>query len=586
MAIYYMTMSVMSGNKGQSAVAHSAYQSGDRLHDDADGLVKNYSRKERVVAKGIDAPAHAPAWATDRERLWNEVESIEGTRGQYARNWTFAIPNELTPEQQQELVSAFIKREFVARGMVADWAIHKADKGNEADNDHLHVMTTVRPFLPNGEWGQKSKTEMIRDKRGRSICIGTDSKGRKRYKQRKICTTDWNEKSTLLSIRHGWATVTNRALEAAGYDERIDERSYSERGLDILPQVHLGHAAAGMERRGERSRLGDINRAVAELNAERAKAKAEAPATAARTPATPPVDLNRPTGSSQPREEERPAPSFVIPTALDERMPFLFELQERLRLESKSLSQKVTREIKHADLRAKANASVPEPPEMKAIEKRIKELDALTKANEKRSKEVADLLKGEYRKANAPTLWQIIKGARNGTEWNAKRDALIAERNALTADSESMKDESFKLGRQREQLGTDRMRACTDVYHKLVDAERATMPEKAAADRADRAVKSIAKEIRTVRDRGIELAGKKQKGFTARYDGMCHAVQARADKTKPSPSMASIVKAITSGTLPASQITMRADDDALKNWSLMTELEKDEELNKEMWKSI
>lgn len=586
MAIYYMTMSVMSGNKGQSAVAHSAYQSGDRLHDDADGLTKNYSRKERVVSTGIAVPANAPAWVTDRERLWNEVEAVEGLRGQYARNWMFALPNELTPEQQQELVSAFIKREFTDRGMVADWAIHKADKGNEADNDHVHIMTTMRPFQQDGTWGQKSKTIMVRDKRGKSICIGTDKNGKKRYKQKKVCSTDWNQKQTLLNIRHGWATVTNRALEAAGYDERIDERSYSERGLDILPQVHLGHAAAGMERRGERSRLGDINRAVAELNAERAKAKAEAPATAARTPANPPVDLNRPTGSPQPKAEKKPAPTFSLPSQLDERMPLLFELQERLRMEKNALSKKVMQGIKHADLRAKANASVPEPPEMKAIEKRIKELDSLTKANEKRSKEVADLLAGEYRKANAPTLWQIIKGTRNGTEWNAKRDALIAERNALTADSESMKDESFKLGRQREQLGTDRMRACDDVYHKLVDAERTGSPLQAQADRADKAVKAIAKEIKRTRERGIELAGKKQKGFTARYDGMCHAVQARADKTPPTASMASLLKAVTDGTLPSSQISMRTDDDGLRNWSLMTELERDEELNKEMWKSI
>lgn len=584
MAIYYMTMSVMSGNKGQSAVAHSAYQSGDRLHDDADGLVKNYARKERVVAQGIAAPDHAPAWAQDRERLWNEVEKVEGLRGQYARNWTFALPNELTPEQQERLVAAFIKKEFVDRGMVADWAIHTADKGNEADNDHLHIMTTMRPFEKDGTWGQKSKTVMVRDANGKPICIGRDKKNRKRYKQKKIFTTDWNDKETLLSIRHGWAVVTNRALENAGYDKRIDERSYTERGLDVLPQVHLGHAAAGMERRGERSRLGDINRAVAELNAERAAAKVAAKATAARTPETPQVDPNGTTCSPQPKAEKKPAP--FIPTDLELRMPFLFELQARLRLESKSLSQKVTRGIKHADLRAKANASVPEPPKMKAIEKRIKELDTLTKQNEKRSKEVADLLAGEYRKENEPTLWQIIRGTRSGTEWNAKRDALIAERNVLTTDSESMKDESFRLGRQLEQLATDRMRACDGVYHKLVDAELATSPLQAKADRADKAVKAIAKEIRTTRERGIELAGRKGEAFVARYDGACHAVQARANTTPPSSSMASLLKAITDGTLPASQITMKTDDDGLRNWSLMTELEKDELQQKELMNSI
>lgn len=586
MAIYYMTMSVMSGTKGQSAVAHSAYQSGDRLHDEADGLVKNYSRKERVVSKGIAVPDHAPAWAHDRERLWNEVEAVEGLRGQYARNWTFALPNELTSGQQQELVAAFIKREFVARGMVADWAIHKADKGNEADNDHLHVMTTVRPFLPNGEWGQKSKTEMIRDKRGRSICIGTDSKGRKRYKQRKICTTDWNEKSTLLSIRKGWATVTNRALEAAGYDDRIDARSYAERGLDVLPQVHLGHAAAGMERRGERSRLGDINRAVADINRERAKAKVEAEAKAARTPDRPQVDLSRPTCSSQPKAEKSPAPTFVMPTSLSERMPFLFELQERLRLQSKELSKTARKGISLKELRDAAREMVTRSPELTKVEKTLTELDTALEKIKERTEKVNDLLSGEYRRDNEPTLWEILRSKRSGTEWNATRDGLLKEKKDLSKELDSLKSKGFVQSRVLETLQHEHEQKVDAAFSTLLSEAKATRPEQAQADRADRAVKAIAKEIKSTRERGIELAGTKQKGFTARYDGMCHAVQARADKTKPSASMSALVKAITDGTLPSSQITMRTDDDGLRNWSLMTELEKDEELNKEMWKSI
>lgn len=585
MAIYYMTMSVMSGNKGQSAVAHSAYQSGDKLHDDADGLVKNYSRKERIVATGIAVPDHAPAWAQERERLWNEVEKVEGARGRYARNWVFAIPNELTPEQQQKLVADFIKKEFVDRGMVADWAIHQADKDNDADNAHVHIMTTVRPFEKDGTWGQKSHSIMERDANGKLIFTKRDSKGRKQYKKRKVCTTDWNDKSTLLAIRHGWAVVCNRELAAAGYDERIDERSYAERGLDILPQVHLGHAAAGMERRGERSRLGDINRAVAELNKERAVAKAAAEATAARTPANPPVDPNGTTGSPQPKAEKKPEPHVVIPTDLETRMPFLFELQARLRSESKALSQKAMRGIKKEELKDKANASVPEPPELKAVEKDIKRINEQIKKGEERATEVADLLNGEYRKGNDPSLWEIIRGTRP-SGWDGTRKSLLKERSDLNGELASLKDDLFTLNDTQEHLSSDRVTACDRVYHKLVDAELATSPLQAQADRADRAVKVIAKEIRGIRERGADLAGKKGKVFTKRYDGQCHAIQNRAATTRPSSSMASIVKAITDGTLPASQITMKTDDMGLRNWSLMSELEKDEELNKEMWKSI
>lgn len=586
MAIYFMTMSVTSGNKGASAVAHAAYQSGDRLRDDADGLVKNYSRKERIVATGIAVPDHAPAWAQERERLWNEVEKVEGARGRYARNWVFAIPNELTPEQQQKLVVDFIKKEFVDRGMVADWAIHQADKNNDADNAHVHIMTTVRPFEQDGSWGQKSKSIMERDKNGKLIFTKRDSKGRKQYKKRKVCTTDWDEKSTLLSIRHGWAVVTNRALEAAGYDTRIDERSYKERGIDKLPQVHLGHAAAGMERRGERSRLGDINRAVAELNAERAAAKAAAEAKDARTPATPPVDLNRPTCSSQPKAEKSPAPDFVIPTELGARMPFLFELQARLKIQSEELSKAARKGISLKELRAAAREMVTRSPELETVEKTIKELDTTIEKNKERTEKVNELLSGEYRRDNEPTLWEILRSKQSGTEWNATRDGLLKEKKDLVNELDSLKNKGFIQSRVLETLQHEHEQKVDAAFSKLLSEAKATRPEQAQADRADRAVKSIAKEIRTVRERGQDLAGKRAKAFLFRYDGACHAVQARASTTPPSTSMASIVKAITSGTLPASQITMRTDDDGLRNWSLMTELEKDEELNKEMWKSI
>ena len=585
MAIYYMTMSVTSGNKGASAVAHAAYQSGDRLHDDADGLTKNYARKERVVATGIAVPDHAPAWAHDRERLWNEVEKIEGLRGQYARSWTFALPNELTNEQQQELVAEFIKREFVARGMVADWAIHKADKGNDADNDHLHIMTTMRPFRQDGTWGQKSKTVMVRDKNGRSICIGKDAKGKKRYKQKKVCSTDWNQKQTLLSIRHGWAVVTNRALEAAGYDERIDERSYAERGLDILPQIHLGHAAAGMERRGERSRLGDINRAVADINRERAKAKVEAEAKAARTPDRPQVDLSRPTCSSQPKAEKPPAPSFVIPTALDERMPFLFELQARLKIQSEKLSKAARKRLPSQKvLDEKAHKIVQKSPELIKAGDVLDELKVKIKQNEERTEEVTKLLQDEYSEKNEPSILEIIRGTR--PDWKRTRKALLQEKRDLKEQYTSLKQDGCRASNMLESLQYDYERDCDAMVSTLMGKALDAMPECQQADRADRAVKAIGSEIKNVRERGQDLAGKRAKAFLFRYDGACHAVQGQASKTAPTASMKSIVTAITDGTLPPSKITTRTDDMGLKNWSLMTELEKDEELNKEMWKSI
>ena len=54
-------------------------------------------------------------------------------------------------EQQLALVRAYVKDNFVDKGMCADFAIH--DKGT--GNPHVHIMLTVRPLKKNGAWGAK-----------------------------------------------------------------------------------------------------------------------------------------------------------------------------------------------------------------------------------------------------------------------------------------------------------------------------------------------------------------------------------------------------------------------------------------------
>ncbi len=71
----------------------------------------------------ILAPAHAPDWAQDRSALWNAVEQIERRKdAQASREVHVALPSELTPEQNRDLVRWFVQVQFVARGMVADIA--------------------------------------------------------------------------------------------------------------------------------------------------------------------------------------------------------------------------------------------------------------------------------------------------------------------------------------------------------------------------------------------------------------------------------------------------------------------------------
>ncbi|MDY3915475.1 MAG: MobA/MobL family protein, partial [Selenomonadaceae bacterium] len=257
MAIYHVSCSVKTGPL-QSAVAASAYISGETIRRDLDGTVKRYGRAERITDPGgIMMPEHVPDGIVGRATLWNAIEAIDGRRGQMCRSWNAALPCELSLDQQRELALEFIQRELVDRGMIADWAIHSDAQGQ---NPHLHILTTMRPIVQgqDGCWkfGAKARSITERDAAGRAICIGRDKAGHKRYKKRKLPTIDWNEKSTLVAIRAGWAAVANAHLERAGEAARIDHRSYADQGVEQLPTIHMGYAATAMERRGERSARG------------------------------------------------------------------------------------------------------------------------------------------------------------------------------------------------------------------------------------------------------------------------------------------------------------------------------------------
>ena len=168
-----------------------------------------------------------------------------------------ALPRELSGEQQLALVRAYVKDNFVDKGMCADFAIH--DKGT--GNPHVHIMLTLRPLKENGQWGAKCRKAYDLDENGQRI---PDGKGG--WKNHREDTTDWNDKGNVEIWRAAWAAYTNRALESAGRPERIDHRSYKRQGIDKIPSVHLGPAASQMEKRGIRTDKGEVNRQIAADN--------------------------------------------------------------------------------------------------------------------------------------------------------------------------------------------------------------------------------------------------------------------------------------------------------------------------------
>ena len=212
MAIYHLHAKILGRSGGRSATAAAAYRAGICISDERTGVVYDFSRRKHVVWRAIAAPDEAEAWVCDREKLWNVVEQTERRRdAQVAREVEVAIPIELSDIDRMRLISEFVDGEFVARGMVADIAIHE-----NPGNPHAHILLTLRELRPEG-FGSKIRA--------------------------------WNDKEMLATWRESWARFCNAALERAGIAERIDHRTLVAQGCRRAAERHEGIRRARLTRK-------------------------------------------------------------------------------------------------------------------------------------------------------------------------------------------------------------------------------------------------------------------------------------------------------------------------------------------------
>ena len=297
---------------GRSAVAASAYLSCSRLYNEDDGIQHDSSKKQGLVWQEVFLPEYAPQEWQDREKLWNAVEEVETAKdSRLAREFVVALPIELSREQQIELLQDFIREQFVSDGMCADAAIHDTD----GHNPHAHILLTVRPLDERGKWQYKTEKEYLcmrnGEERGFTAAEFKSAQndgwekqypykvGKKkvymtpsaaeaqeliradkhpkstRYGRQNPISERWNSEEQLVSWRVAWADVTNRYLESAGREERIDHRSNAARGLDEIPTIHEGVTVQALERKGIVSDRCEMNRQIRADNALLRELKAE-----------------------------------------------------------------------------------------------------------------------------------------------------------------------------------------------------------------------------------------------------------------------------------------------------------------------
>ena len=204
MASYHLSAQVITRGAGRSAVAAAAYRSRSSIADKKQGLTFDYTKKKDLAYSEVCLPQGAPEKFKDRNYLWNEVERVEVRKdAQLAREINVALPQELNLEQQINLVEEFVAKEFTSQGMIADVNIHFLE-----NNPHAHIMLTMREMQNDG-FGKKVRA--------------------------------WNNRENLHTWRKEWAEIHNQTLKEAGFDVTVDHRSYKERGIDLIPQKHIGY---------------------------------------------------------------------------------------------------------------------------------------------------------------------------------------------------------------------------------------------------------------------------------------------------------------------------------------------------------
>lgn len=243
MAVPHFSVSIVARGRGASAVLSAAYRHCARMEFEREARTIDYTRKQGLLHEEFVIPETAPgrlrSMIADRsvsgasEAFWNKLEAFEKRAdAQLAKDVTIALPIELTSEQNIELVRDFVAGHITKKGMVADWVFHDAP-----GNPHIHLMTTLRPLSEDG-FGAKKVAVLGPD--GKPV---RNDAGRKVYELWAGGADDFN------AFRDGWFACQNRHLALAGFDIRVDGRSYEKQGIELTPTIHLGVGTKAIERK-------------------------------------------------------------------------------------------------------------------------------------------------------------------------------------------------------------------------------------------------------------------------------------------------------------------------------------------------
>ena len=212
MAIYHLNVRYCSKSKGQSAQAKNDY------------INRNDKYSKRLDDLQFSGYGNMPKFAEDNpQEFWRLSDIYERANARVCTEIEFALPRELTLEQQQKLVSSFIENtvDSGSNKLPYSFAIH-TDKNNH--NPHCHLIFSERQL----DGIDRTAEQFFKRANTKFPEKGGAMK-----------TADFRDREFIQSVRKTWREQANQALEQYGYAARIDERSYQEQGIEKEPRSRL-----------------------------------------------------------------------------------------------------------------------------------------------------------------------------------------------------------------------------------------------------------------------------------------------------------------------------------------------------------
>lgn len=224
----------LAERKGRNEMACFHYRIVSGKKGTAAQRISYITRKGKYRNRGdleFAGSGNLPTWAAnDPLDFWRAADKAERSNGAVYREHRIALPNELSRDQQEELVDRLVSEVVGCKPF--QYAVHvsKASLG-DVPNTHLHLVQSDR--MPDGIGRDPEQTfrRYNRHDPAKGGCR-KDSGGRTRMEVR----------NAMIATRKAIADAQNAILAKYGHTARVDHRSLKAQGKTKKAERHLGPA--------------------------------------------------------------------------------------------------------------------------------------------------------------------------------------------------------------------------------------------------------------------------------------------------------------------------------------------------------